>query len=184
MAAARGGSRGDGDGDGDEDEAVAALAGVGVGGCRWARVGWCALSAQNSMDEGALARVLAGLAGFVAMLLALAICRVRRILGGLGWRRAEPKSNLGISTSFWPEPACKRQLRRERGRGRGRGRCGRRSGTMGSHPASTVEMQEIATAGVGVYDHLRRGKSTGTLVASCGLHHLMDSQMSISGSKT
>ena len=42
--------------------------------------------------------MLAVLAGFVAMLLALALCRVRRILDGSGWRRAEPKSVLGIST--------------------------------------------------------------------------------------
>jgi hypothetical protein len=41
-----------------------------------------------------------------------------------------------------------------------------------------------AAADVGVYDHLRKGKPTGTLVALCGLHRLMDSQMSISGSKT
>ena len=34
------------------------------------------------------ARMLAEFAGFAAMLLALALCRVRRILGGSGWRRA------------------------------------------------------------------------------------------------
>lgn len=49
-------------------------------------------SAQASIDvDNALrmlrvARILAELAGFVVMLLALALCRVRRILSGTGWR--------------------------------------------------------------------------------------------------
>ena len=78
-----------------------------------------ALSAQASMDDGyALLSAGGATAGrarrFCRDVLALALCRVRRILGGRGWRRAEPKSVLGISTSFWPVAACKRQLRRER----------------------------------------------------------------------
>lgn len=50
--------------------------------------------------------------------------------------------------------------------------------------ASGRKSRQLRAADVGVYDHLRRGKPTGTLQALCGLHRLMDSQMSISGSKT
>lgn len=37
------------------------------------------------------------------------------VVADSGERTAEPKSALGTSTSCWPGPACKRQLRRERG---------------------------------------------------------------------
>lgn len=145
-----------------------------------------ALSAHASMDnDNALrrlpvARMLAELAGFVAMLLALALCRVRRILGRSGWRRAEPKSVLGISTA---RGSCAVSV--------GQSRLRQEQWIRHQHifwltveVASGRKSRRLRAADVGVYDHLRRERPTGTLVASCGLHRLMDSQMSISGSKT
>jgi hypothetical protein len=87
--------------------------GLGRDGCRGPAGGCCALTAQASIDcDGAalqrlqvtVEQVLGGLAGFVAMLLGLALCRARRILesgrvgGGsgawqLGWERASERAN-------------------------------------------------------------------------------------------
>lgn len=57
---------------------------------------------------------------------------------------------------------------------------GYNNGIMEVETASGRKSQQ-RPADVGVYDHLRMGKPAGTLVASCGLQRLMDSQMSISG---
>jgi hypothetical protein len=114
------------------------------------------------------------------MLLALALCRVRRILGGSGWRRAEPGKRPQSINCSGRESACKGQLRRVRRTWEGRR-------AFRNEHASLVDgkkSRQLRAADAGVYDHLRRGKPTGTLVALCGLHHLMDSQMSILGSKT
>lgn len=99
--------------------------------------GCVALPAQASMDSWVHAALAVGgaTAGrarrFCRDVLALALCRERRILGGRGWRRAEPKSVQGISTSFWPDAACKRQLRRERWDKR---RCVRNDGIASNAP--------------------------------------------------
>ena len=120
-------------------------------------------SAQTSIDVNnalrmlRVTRMLAELAGFVAMLLALALCRVRRILSGTGWRIAKihPKRCYCKTVGLYENAV-------------------EASGAMQTHIWSTIEVSSSRKsrqrpADAGVYDHLRRGKPTDTLIALCGL---------------